>query len=305
MRTQILDAALKHVALHGWTTDALAAGADELGFVSSSIIIIILSIVLVVKLSILILFTLSLPFLPPSPLPPHSLPAASTGLFPSGAVELVWHIMRRATEDMSSTLASTDLASEPVDSRIALGVNTRLAYFAPYRRTWAGAMALGASPLALPETLRLLAVASDEIWWAAGDRSTDASWYSRRVLLMGLSAVAETFMLTDETPGLTDTKAFVARRLEELGAASAATRDGASIAIAAVTGASAAATIIFDAFLRNSIINSDGEGVAAKCTVMPTQFADIVSTAKRIITEAGVVGETIKHSRDEEKGVGR
>jgi ubiquinone biosynthesis protein COQ9 len=302
MRTQILDAALKHVALHGWTTDALAAGADELGFVSSSTSVSSSSrLQRVAKLPILILSPL---FLLPPP-PPHSLPAASSGLFPSGAVELVWHIMRRATEDMSAALASTDLAREPVDSRIALGVNTRLASFAPYRRTWAGAMALGASPLALPETLRLLAVASDEIWWAAGDRSTDASWYSRRVLLMGLSAVAETFMLTDETQDLADTKAFVARRLEELGTASAATRDGASIAIAAVTGASAAATIIFDAFLRKSIVKSDGEGVggvAAKCAAVP-QFTDLLSTAKRIITEAGVVGETIKHRREGEEKV--
>ena len=253
MRTQILDAALRHVAVHGWTTDALAAGADELG-----------------------------------------LPAASSGLFPSGAVELVWHLMRHASDDMSVTLSNTDLASLSVDERIALGVSTRLASFAPYRRTWASAMALGASPLALPETLRLLAVASDEIWWAAGDRSTDASWYSRRVLLMGLSAASETFMLTDETPNLADTKAFISRRLEELCTASAATRDGMSIAFAAATGASAAAAAIFDVLLRSTIIARDGEGLAPTLTRFTQPLGDLIAAAKR----AMVANETIKHNDD-------
>lgn len=40
-------------------------------------------------------------------------------------------------------------------------------YQAPYARTWAQAMALGLYPTHAPETLNLLAVMSDEIWWVS------------------------------------------------------------------------------------------------------------------------------------------
>jgi ubiquinone biosynthesis protein COQ9 len=152
--------------------------------------------------------------------------------------------MRRANETMAAALASADLAALPLNERVALGVRARLAVFAPHRTTWASAMALGAAPTALPETLRLLAIAADEIWWAAGDRSTDASWYSRRVLLMALSAAAETFMLTDRSPDCADTDAFVARRLEELETLGAKVKDGASVVAAAGTGVGAVATAV-------------------------------------------------------------
>jgi ubiquinone biosynthesis protein COQ9 len=152
--------------------------------------------------------------------------------------------MQRANEAMSDALASADLAALPLNARIALGVRVRLAAFAPYRATWASAMALGAAPHALPETLRLLGIAADEIWWAAGDRSTDASWYSRRLLLMSLSAAAETFMLTDRTADCADTDAFVAHRLEELEVVGARVKEGAAVISAAGTGVGVIATAV-------------------------------------------------------------
>jgi ubiquinone biosynthesis protein COQ9 len=166
--------------------------------------------------------------------------------------------MRRANETMSAALAGADLAALPLNERVALGLRSRLAVFAPYGSGWAAAMALGAAPRALPETLRLLAIAADEIWWAAGDRSTDASWYSRRALLMALSAAAEAHMLTDASPGRAETDAFVARRLDELALASARARDGAAVAAAAGAGAAAVAAAACD--LLSSIARGGGAG---------------------------------------------
>jgi hypothetical protein len=45
------------------------------------------------------------------------------------------------------------------------------------------------------------AAAVDDAWYMAGDRSVDLGWYSRRALLMGVSAATEVFMLTDAAPG--------------------------------------------------------------------------------------------------------
>jgi hypothetical protein len=106
----------------------------------------------------------------------------------------------------------------------------------------------------------LLAAAADDAWHAAGDRSVDASWYSRRALLMGVSAAAELFMLTDHSPGHADTWAFVERRLEELSSLSARGAEGAAVAAAAGAGAGAVAEGVM-AMLR-PCLGRDGEGLA-------------------------------------------
>lgn len=77
-------------------------------------------------------------------------------------------------------------------------------------------MALGAQPQHLPGTLSRLGAAADELWWRAGDASTDLHWYSRRALLVSVLAASEVFMLTDASPGLQDTHEFVARRVADV-----------------------------------------------------------------------------------------
>lgn len=51
------------------------------------------------------------------------------------------------------------------------------------------AMALGAQPQHLPSTLGRLGAAADELWYRAGDVSTDLHWYSRRALLVSGACV--------------------------------------------------------------------------------------------------------------------
>lgn len=162
---------------------------------------------------------------------------------------LAWHAMRLAHEAMSAELSRSAgaLAGAPLNARLAHGVMARLRALAAHRGSWAQAMALGAAPDALPETLRLLGEAADECWWAAGDRSTDAcSWYSRRVLLAGATAASELHMLTDDSPALQDTAAALARRLEEADALARALGDGGAVLTEATRGAAAIAASAAD-----------------------------------------------------------
>lgn len=174
-REAILRAALAHVKTEGWSKEALAAGAADVG-----------------------------------------LPAVAQGMFEGGAVELAHYVMRRGNEAMASHLASLDLATMSVNARIKEGVKARLEFLAPYLPFWPQAMALGALPSALPTTLHLLGIMADEVWWHAGDRSTDLNWYSRRLLLMGVYGATEAFMLTDSSPGFEDTWRFLDHRLAEV-----------------------------------------------------------------------------------------
>ena len=90
---------------------------------------------------------------------------------------------------------------------------------------------------------------------------------------MGLSAAAETYMLTDETPDLSDTRAFVSRRLEELASVSSASHGGASVAATATTAASAAVSTLFDVLVRPNIIAKDGKGLS-ECIQPLAAFAE-------------------------------
>ena len=108
------------------------------------------------------------------------------GMFQRGAIELVDEAMAAATRHMAFQLAAMDLESMTVNERITAGVRARLEYIAQWRRSWPQAMALGALPIHAPTTAHHLGVLVDEIWFFAGDRSTDLHWYTRRGLLMGV-----------------------------------------------------------------------------------------------------------------------
>lgn len=54
----------------------------------------------------------------------------------------------------------------------------------------------------------------DEIWFAAGDRATDMTWYAKRASLGMVFSATELYMLTDTSPGWEDTWAFLDRRLQ-------------------------------------------------------------------------------------------
>ena len=183
------------------------------------------------------------------PRPPPSLPAVSSGLFSRGPVELVHHAMTRAHTHMAQELSSASPAhaSLALNARLIAGVMARLSFLAQWRRSWPQAMALGAAPFALPETLRLLGTAADEVWWAAGDRSVDApSWYTRRALLITATAASELHMLTDDSPALAETRAALSRHLDEAQALSAVVSEGSSVISEAARGAGTILAAAFD-----------------------------------------------------------
>lgn len=54
---------------------------------------------------------------------------------------------------------------------------------AHYQDSWHQAMALLAHPNAAADALRSLAQLVDDVWYLAGDKSYDTSWYTKRASL--------------------------------------------------------------------------------------------------------------------------
>lgn len=73
-----------------------------------------------------------------------------------------------------------------------------------------------AQPSYVPDSLKELAMLSDEIWFLAGDKSVDPSWYTKRASLSMIYSSAELFMTNDTSPDFADTAKFLRTRLDEI-----------------------------------------------------------------------------------------
>jgi ubiquinone biosynthesis protein COQ9 len=75
--------------------------------------------------------------------------------------------------------------------------------------------------LALPGNARTAAAITartvDAIWHAAGDRSVDFTWYTKRALLTAVYGATVLFWLHDTSDDDADTRAFISRRLHGVG----------------------------------------------------------------------------------------
>lgn len=142
----------------------------------------------------------------------------AVALFPGGAPDLVAVFSRWADQRLLDRLETTPLDELPVPDRIGLALSSRLEIVEPWRE----AVRHGLAVLALPQHaalgLRLLYDTVDGIWYAAGDRATDFSFYTKRATLAAIYAATVLYWLEDRSEGFADTRGFVERRLAEAAA---------------------------------------------------------------------------------------
>uniref|UniRef100_A0A3Q0S5Y2 Ubiquinone biosynthesis protein n=1 Tax=Amphilophus citrinellus TaxID=61819 RepID=A0A3Q0S5Y2_AMPCI len=182
LQARILTAALEFVPLHGWSMEAIAAGAESLG-----------------------------------------LSSASTGMFDQGAGDLVLHFIAQCNAQLTEILAEQHNQvqlgqAEPKKTAdfIRDAVETRLRMHIPYIETWPQAMSLLLLPHNIPDSLKHLSTLVDDIWYYAGDRSTDMNWYTKRAALTGIYNTTELVMIQDSSPDFQDTWTFLDNRIQDV-----------------------------------------------------------------------------------------
>lgn len=115
---------------------------------------------------------------------------------------------------MLARLPAETLAALPIRGRIAALVEARLELLAPNREALRRALAI----LALPQNARKAAKlgwrAADAMWRAAGDTATDYNHYTKRGILAGVYGATVTVFLNDDSDGWSETRAFLARRID-------------------------------------------------------------------------------------------
>lgn len=109
------------------------------------------------------------------------------------------------------------LAEMRVRDRITALVETRLRLLARDREALRRALAILAMPLNLGRAAQLGWRAADVMWRAAGDNAADFNHYTKRVLLAAVYSATLLVFLDDESEGQADTRAFLARRIADIG----------------------------------------------------------------------------------------
>uniref|UniRef100_A0A3B4TE28 Ubiquinone biosynthesis protein n=1 Tax=Seriola dumerili TaxID=41447 RepID=A0A3B4TE28_SERDU len=182
LQARILTAALEFVPQHGWSMEAIAAGAETLG-----------------------------------------LSSASTGMFYNGAGDLVLHFIAQCNSQLTEILAEQHKQvqlgqAEPKKTADFLrdAVETRLRMYIPYIETWPQAMSILLLPHNIPDSLKHLSSLVDDIWYYAGDRSTDMNWYTKRAALTGIYNTTELVMVQDSSPDFQDTWNFLDNRIQDV-----------------------------------------------------------------------------------------
>ena len=177
LQDSILDAALPSIVFDGWTMSALEHAATSIGSTTFD----------------------------------------AKRAFPGGPLDAINHFFRRADSEMLETLRRDHtLLKLKIRERIATAVMVRLHSQAPHREAIRRALGLYALPWNMATATKSVYATVDAIWREAGDTSTDYNFYTKRLLLAQVYTSTVSVWLNDRTPDLSETEAFLRRRIENV-----------------------------------------------------------------------------------------
>ncbi len=176
MLDALVDAALPHVAFDGWTGTALRAGARDVGVD----------------------------------------PETVRDVFPKGAAQALAYFSRRADARKVAAFEAAETDALRMHERVMLAVELRLHELMRHREAVRRGLSFLALPVNAPLGAKLLYRTVDDIWYAAGDRAADFSFYTKRGLLAGVVASTTLYWLDDGSEDFVATHEFLARRIADV-----------------------------------------------------------------------------------------
>ncbi len=176
LRAKLMLAAVTEVASVGWTHAALDAGAGRIGL--------------------------------------DRVDAAR--LYPGGPAELFRAFSDWADACMAAAIRASGGDAARLSARVEAAVLARFAALAPRREAVRRGIAFAALPGNGGLALACFGRTLDAVWRAAGDRSADFSYYTKRALLAGVLAATTLVWLDDRSPDGEITRAFLARRIADV-----------------------------------------------------------------------------------------
>lgn len=166
----------QHAAFDGWTEEALAMAARDLGVPA----------------------------------------ARARLAFPGGAVEMIDGWFDSIDVAMLGAFPPERIAAMKIRERIRSLVLFRFERMLPEREALRRAFAILAQPQNLALAAKLAWRAADRMWRVAGDKATDFNHYSKRAILSGVYGSTALVFVDDNSDDLADTRAFLNRRIDDV-----------------------------------------------------------------------------------------
>ena len=138
-------------------------------------------------------------------------------LFPGGAVDMVETYVDWADRRMEAAASARDMSALRVPARVRGVIALRLEQSRPHKEPIRRALGVLALPQNTAVAARTAARTVDAIWHAAGDRSADFSWYTKRAILTPIYGATLLYWLRDDSLEDEATLAFLDRRLAGVG----------------------------------------------------------------------------------------
>jgi ubiquinone biosynthesis protein COQ9 len=136
--------------------------------------------------------------------------------FKGGAMTLIDHWIASVDAEMERRLPPEQLAAMKIRERITTLVDTRLQIATPVKEAQRRALTIMAMPQNVLATARIGWRSADAMWRLAGDTATDFNHYTKRLTLSGVYASTLAVFVNDDSEDFADTRAFLARRIENV-----------------------------------------------------------------------------------------
>jgi ubiquinone biosynthesis protein COQ9 len=136
--------------------------------------------------------------------------------FKDGAVQMIDAWFRSVDHAMAARLPIGTIGAMKIRERITELVWARIQIVAPDREALRRALAILALPQNALASARMGWRAVDLMWRLAGDKATDFNHYTKRITLGAVYASTVLALLDDEGAGLSDTRAFLERRIDNV-----------------------------------------------------------------------------------------
>ena len=184
IRIDLIKAMLTHVPFDGWTWEAMEQGAIDIGYekkkTSSERIKIF------------------------------------KDLFKNGSIDFIDIFSEIIDLEVKENYNSIEAKPERVPEKIKKIIMIRLNLCQKYKEAVRSSISLSAIPVNTKISLNILYRTCNSIWRIAGDKSTDFSFYTRRISLAAVYTSTLLFWLNDKSNNSVETEFFLDRRLNDI-----------------------------------------------------------------------------------------
>ena len=185
IKIDLIRAMLTHVPFDGWTWEAMEQGAIDISFEKKK---------------------------------PSSLRIEIfKGLFKNGSIDFIDVFSEMIDLEVKQNYDLIDPKPTRVPEKIKKIIMIRLNLCQKYKEAVRSSIALTAIPTNAKTSINILYRTCNSIWRMAGDKSTDFSFYTRRISLATVYTSTLLFWLNDKSNDNVETEFFLDRRLRDIG----------------------------------------------------------------------------------------